>query len=227
MDLRRRGVYITRGVYSGTPFTGYALVAKAGEEERGFGPSNVARGLVYSRASDDNVHAALNLSLLPPSSREPGSRFPSLSFLFFTLALYHIPFLPSYVPECRVAARPRPPRLLHPFFLLSFVCVDLLFLFPSLCSYFIRAGVSSRRGESAHITRDTSSYGDALTRGANIYVLVIMTISRRGGLVSICREFSEHRLIWFPKPSDLLFIIVNLKKIRRWYTFQLLRLYGY
>lgn len=119
-----------------------------------------ARGLVYSRASDDNVHAALNLSLLPPSLREPGSpRFPFSSF-FFTFALYHIPFLPSYVPECRVALRP----VLSAFLTLSLFsasAASIFCFFFRLCSYFMHAGVSSRRGESTYNSRHKQLRGCA------------------------------------------------------------------
>lgn len=147
---RRRRVYITRGVYSSTPFTGYTLVAKASEKERAeLGPGDVARGLVYSRASDDNVHAALNLSLslLPPSSREPARGGSLFSPFFFTFALYHIPFLPSYVPECRVAMR-------SAFFAFSFSSpssVSIFYFFSRPFALTLYALLFPLGGEKVHV----------------------------------------------------------------------------
>lgn len=126
------------------------------EKERGeLGLSDAARGLVYSRASDDNVHAALNLPLLPPSSRELGRGVvpPPPSFFFHRsfLPLHYIIFhsfrrtFPSVASRC--APPSSPSFAITIFFLFSFVRVDLLLLFPFLCSYFIRAGVSSRLAE--------------------------------------------------------------------------------
>lgn len=115
MGKTTESMYVTRGVYCSTlsRLCGERGRGGGGESESELGLSNVARGLVYSRASDDNVHAALNLPLLPPSSW----RFPFSSFLF-TFALYHIPFLPSYVPEyvaSRCAHSSSPPLRLHSF----------------------------------------------------------------------------------------------------------------
>jgi len=145
--MARQRVYITQGVYSSTPFTGYGC----GESVRGRESlvlSNAARGLVYSCASDDNVHAALNLPLLPPSSREPGRGG----------SLFHPSFLPLHYIIFHSFRRTFPSVALRSalfaltlFFLFSFVCVDLLFLFSSFCSYFMRAGVPSRRGESMKV----------------------------------------------------------------------------
>lgn len=134
--------------------------------------SSVARGLVYSRASDDNVHAALNLPLLPPPAAGRVAVRLSFSFLF-ALALYHIPFLPSCVPELRrVALRPlrllrlSPSSLLLLLFLLFFVCVGLLpiffdyllLLYACRCPLFLYAerrerAYNSRRGQPRKIRR--------------------------------------------------------------------------
>lgn len=125
---------------------------RARERKSELGLSDAARGLVYSRASDDNVHAALNLPLLPPSSRELGrGGSPLLFFHRFFLPLHYIIFHSFRRTFLSVASRCAPPSspsfAITIFFLFSFVCVDLLLLFPFLCSYFIRAGVSSRLAE--------------------------------------------------------------------------------
>lgn len=87
--MARQRVYITQSVYSSTLFTGYIAVVRASRKESKIselGLSNAARGLVYNRASNDNVHVALNLLLLPPSSREPGRGG----------SLFHPSFLPLH-----------------------------------------------------------------------------------------------------------------------------------
>lgn len=175
---RRPRVYI-----SSTPFTGKS------ESELSF--SNVARGLVYSRASDDNVHAALNLPLSPPSSREPG-RGGALFRRSF-LPLHYIIFHSFRRTFPSVASRRAPPPSPSPFSFSSPSSVST-FLFPSLCSYFMRAGVSSRRGESTRITRDASSHEDALTRRTNVYVLITDSTSARKAGTDECLQ-----LIWFSK----------------------------
>lgn len=155
-------MYITRGVYSSTPFTDCTAVARASESELGL--SDAARGLVYSRASDDNVHAALNLPLLPPSSRELGrcgSPFPPFfSSFLFTFALYHIPFLPSYVPECCVALR----SALLAFFrhhhflsLLLRLCRPSTSFSVSLLVLYTRRCLLSARGESITLATQTAT----------------------------------------------------------------------
>lgn len=127
---------------------------RARERKSELGLSDAARGLVYSRASDDNVHAALNLPLLPPSSRELGrGGSPPLFFssFLFTFALYHIPFLPSYVPECCVALR----SALLAFFrhhhflsLLLRLCRPSTSFSVSLLLLYTRRCLLSTRGES-------------------------------------------------------------------------------
>lgn len=148
-----------------------------GESERErkseLGLSDAARGLVYSRASDDNVHAALNLPLLPPSSRElgRGGSPPFFSSFLFTFALYHIPFLPSYVPECCVALRS---ALLIFFRHHHFLSLLLRLCRPSISfpvsALILYAPVSPLDSRRKYNSRDTSSHGNAPTRRTDVYV---------------------------------------------------------
>lgn len=161
--------------YHGTPRTCYTHDAGNGESVS----VSSAAALVYSRASDDNVHAALNLPLLPPPVH-PADR--SLSFLSLHYIIFH-PFRRSFL---RVAS-PCSASFTSVFFIFIFSssssssssdsspsvsfpllscfvsCIGFLFststppfyLFFSPCSYFMRAGVSSPSGRTLpRITRN-------------------------------------------------------------------------
>lgn len=161
---RRQRVYITRGVYSSTPFTGCTAVAGASEKERKseLGLGDAARGLVYSRASDDNVHAALNLPLLPPSSRELGrGGFP----LFFFIVPFYLCIISYSIPSVvrsRVLRRAalRPPRLLlpSPFSFSSPSFVSAFYFFFRLFALTLYAPVTPLDSRRKYNSRDTSSH---------------------------------------------------------------------
>lgn len=135
-----------------TPFRVRVTRTRLGKRRE---PSQLAArpALVYSRASDDNVHAALNLSLLGPYPQSHRSlSFLPLHYIIFhpfrssslrrtVLRLFHLrlfiplyPFLPPPPPPPTLRLPPLPPL---PFFVPSSLSLLLLLLsrplFLTLC----------------------------------------------------------------------------------------------
>lgn len=152
------------------------------ERENSVSVSSAARGLVYSCASDDNVHEALNLPLLPLHPRAGSRRGSFFGSFCRCIISYSIPSAvrspscvalrfvlsssPALFSSSSSSALPSSTFLLLLFFLLL---LYLLFLrsvsafwpfFSTICSCFMHAGVPSRRGESTRIIRDASSHED-------------------------------------------------------------------
>lgn len=153
-----------------TPFRVRVTRTRLGKRRE---PSQLAArpALVYSRASDDNVHAALNLSLLGPYPQSHRSlSFLPLHYIIFhpfrssslrrtVLRLFHLrlfiplyPFLPPPPPPPTLRLPPLPPL---PFFVPS--SLSLLLLLSRPFSYFMRAGYAlspSARRTLPRITRN-------------------------------------------------------------------------